>query len=127
MAIDKDWKLDDKLAPDLEGALSELIFETGGEFSVVTNNTGKAKIYILLKDKKKYCEERTYREILSYIVGVRRGFNLYREEGNPVSKNKIPYITRRETIYKTEHIENLKSEKKPLPWEMNSNELPNNN
>ena len=99
MSIDENWKLDDKLSPELEGSLSELIFETGEEFSVITNNSGKSKIYILLKDKKKYCEERSYREILSYIVGMRRGFLLQREEKIETSpksetiKNKLPWET----------------------------------
>ena len=103
MAVDENWDINPKLPAELEASLSELLFESGEKLSIIANSKGKAKMYILLKDNKKYCEERNYREILSYIVGMKRGYMLHKGKGQKIMEKETPSIQERT--------------KKKLPWE----------
>ena len=104
MPIDPNWDMSPKLPLDLEASLSELQHEINDEdFKIISNSAGKTKMYILLKDNQKYCDERSYREILSYIIGLKRGYLLHRKSISEVREKTIP---KRDS-----------GVKKKLPWE----------
>lgn len=98
MAIDPNWDINPKLPKDLKDALEILINFTEKDFKIIANSSGKTKAYILLKDNKKFCNEKNFREMVSYILGVIDGYNLEDHKNEIVKqvekvrdKTKLPW------------------------------------